>query len=347
MVTVHTGEKGFDSSFSHPPVQRTVDFGFTFRVGYISVPPASPGKNITLAECTETINAGQKLLLVYEMDAARPNLGATYGAIDGKNAALCAGALGCPTDVPILSAADLNSFVANIDRHEAYMRAFAANCGPWPMGIYGDTDILARCAGLWQIGWVPLGAWAWSGTSYADARAKAKAIGAHVLQHTGFYIDNTWAVDPNEAIADFPAWGLAVDPPTPPTPPSEDAMNYYVVTGANARFIGFPPQVTWTGPGSAKIDAAIATQLAAGNLIQVDLTGGPGAFASTFLSGPLPTGDTAYTWTGAEFAALLTTDVGTVDQTARAQIVALNDSVGRLGQEVHEVKTGLVKAGGG
>jgi hypothetical protein len=227
------------------------------------------------------------------------------------------------------------------------MRAAADSCHPYPMGIYGDTDILGRCSGLWQIGWLP-NAWSWSGSSRRDAEAKAKAAGAHVLQHTGFYIDNTWAVDPNEAIADFPAWGLAVDPPVPPpTPPSEDTMNYYVVTGANARFIGFPPQVTWTGPGSPKIDAAIATQLAAGNLIQVDLTGGPGAFASTFLSGPLPTGDTAYTWTGAEFAALLTTDVGTVDQTARAQIVALNDSVGRLGQEVHEVKTGLVRAGGG
>lgn len=138
---------------------------------------------------------------------------------------------------------------------------------------------------------------------------------------------------------------LTVDPPTPT--PVEDTMNYYVVTGANARFIGLPPNVQWTGPGDAKVDAAIATQLAAGNLTQVNLTGGPNAFAATFLSGPLPTGDALHTWTGDEFAALLPHDVtvGTIDTTARAQIVALNDSVGRLGQRQATAGAELVQAG--
>lgn len=99
-------------------------------------------------------------------------------------------------------------------------------------------------------------------------------------------------------------WTATAVPPTPiPQPPHmEDEMNFYVVAGANARFIGTPVQVRWTGPGDAKIEAAIATQLVAGNLTPVDLTGGPGAFAATFLDGPLPTGDTLHEWSAESFA---------------------------------------------
>lgn len=94
-------------------------------------------------------------------------------------------------------------------------------------------------------------------------------------------------------------------PPTPNPPGGTDVQNYYIVTGANARFIGTPAQVFWTGPGTDKALAAINTQLEAGNLQIVDLTGGPNAFGSTFLAGPVPVGDTLHTWTGAEFAGLL------------------------------------------
>jgi hypothetical protein len=48
-----------------------------------------------------------------------------------------------------------------------------------------------------------------------------------VLQRAGFHIDNVWAVDPNDAIADFPAWGLEPLPPLPPQQPideEEDAV---------------------------------------------------------------------------------------------------------------------------
>jgi N-acetylmuramoyl-L-alanine amidase len=91
-------------------------------------------------------------------------------------------------------------------------------------------------------------------------------------------------------------------PTPPPTPPGDDVMNYYVVTGANAKFIGFPPLVRWTGPGDDRMTAALQTQIDAGNLITVELTGGPNAFAATILEGPLPTGDSLHDWTGDEFA---------------------------------------------
>lgn len=222
---VKAGEKGVDFSFARPPAVRLLELGYTFVVGYISVPPASPAKNITAAECDAYIAAGLKVLLVWEMSASSPNQGAPAGTSHGRDAKTQATARGYPTDVPILCADDTNTTPANIDAHEAYVRAFAAACAPYPIGVYGDTDILGRCTGLWQVGWLP-NAWSWSGTSRVDAEAKAKALGAHVLQRKGFWIDNVWAVDPNDAIADFPAWGKqnAPIPPTPTPPPGGDDM---------------------------------------------------------------------------------------------------------------------------
>lgn len=211
LVTVKAGARGVDFSFAKPPAARLVELGFQFVVGYISVPPASSSKNISKIQCEEYIAAGLKVLLVWEMSATRANSGALVGETDGRNAIRLAAARGYPTDVPILVADDTNTVAANIDAHEQYVRAFADACAPYPIGIYGDTDILGRCSGLWRIGWVP-NAWSWSGTSRANAEAKAKAVGAHVLQRTGFHIDNLWAVDPNEAIADFSAWGATTEP---------------------------------------------------------------------------------------------------------------------------------------
>lgn len=136
--------------------------------------------------------------------------------------------------------------------------------------------------------------------------------------------------------------------PAPPNPqPSpEDQMNYYVVTGANARFIGTPARVEWTGPGTDKVTAAIAVQLAAGNLVQVDLTGGPNAFGSTFLQGPLPVGDSLHEWTGDEFAALLPNeDVAAVDPVARDAAAHANAGVDNIDRRLAETAVHLFDAG--
>jgi len=223
-VTVRAGEKGVDFSFAKPPAARLVELGYTFVVGYISVLPATPAKNISKAQCEGYLAAGLAVLLVFEMSATSPNQGAAVGADHGRAAMREAAPRGYPTDVPILVAVDTNTKDTNIDAHEGYVRAFAEACHPYPIGIYGDTDILARCKDLWRIGWVP-NAWSWSGSSRANSDAKAKALGAHVLQRTGFHIDGLWAVDPNEVIADFPAWGIPVPVPEPgpvPIPVEED-----------------------------------------------------------------------------------------------------------------------------
>jgi hypothetical protein len=51
-----------------------------------------------------------------------------------------------------------------------------------------------------------------------------------VLQRTGFHIDGLWAVDPNEAISDFPAWGTVVTIPPEPPDPVEDDMKAILYT---------------------------------------------------------------------------------------------------------------------
>jgi len=240
---VKAGERGVDFSFAKPPAARLLELGYSFVVGYISVPPASPAKNISKSECEAYLAAGLAVLLVWEMSATSPNGGATVGAAHGSDAKLCAAARGYPVEVPILVAVDTNTTATTIDAHEAYVEAFAPAVAPYPIGIYGDTDILARCAGLWRIGWVP-NAWSWSGTSRKDAEAKARALGAHVLQRTGFHIDGVWAVDPNEAIADFPAWGTA--PPPVPLPPTDEEVSmkiktsgqWFELVGVDVRAIG-------------------------------------------------------------------------------------------------------------
>ena len=189
-------------------------------------------------------------------------MGASYGTQDGTNAKAQAGLRDYPTDVPILCAVDTNTTATNVVKQEAYVRAFAVAAAPYPIGIYGDTDILGRCAGLWQIGWLP-SAWSWSGTSRAQAEAKAKALGAHVLQYTGFYIDQIWAVDPNVAINDFPAWGLTPDPPIPPGG-DDDMLRLLAPIDSPARFYatctpeGAALRCEWTGDGTLpKVDARL------------------------------------------------------------------------------------------
>lgn len=360
--TIRAGERGVDCSFARPPAARLLELGYTFLIGYDSMPPAAPAKNLTKVESDEYEAAGIEVFRVWEMSASRANLGAAYGTLDGTAAKNHAIARGDPTWRPLLAADDTNTTTGvlgalmaigrairsavmgsggNIDAQEAYMRAFHAAYAPYEMGIYGDTDILERCRDIWRLAVLP-NAWAWSGRSRAEAEAKARALGVQILQRKGFYIDNVWAVDPNEVIADFPT------PIAPPPPEDPDMPNYYVTAGATAKFIGTPALVRWTGPGDDKLEASIARQLALGNLVQVDLAG-TFALADSILDGPLPVGDSLHEWTGDEFAnsaeIKARPPLGTVDTVARERCDALNMSVARLGQQLGDTKMNLAKAG--
>ena len=124
-----------------------------------------------------------------------------------------------------------------------------------------------------------------------------------------------------DQIDDRPAFDVACGIVAPPIG-DDMTLNYYVTAGANAKFIGTPALLRWTGPGDTKIEAAIATQLSVGNLVRVDLAG-VWAFNDSFLDGPLPTGDSLHTWTGDEFAntaEILARPTEIKDAVARAEI---------------------------
>lgn len=176
----------------------------------------------------------------------------------------------------------------------------AANDGlgePWPQvqidAYFAVNNALAAAYGL-QTGDCS------THHAYAQDRKIDPATAAAVQgpwQPASVTTSGTWSLDDIRQEAAF----RAAPAPQPPTPTPEDQMLYYNVAGANAKFIGNSALVRWTGPGSAKVDKAIQTQLDAGNLVLFELTGGPNAFSAAFLDGPLPTGD-RYNWTGDEFA---------------------------------------------
>lgn len=197
--TIQVGETGVDFAYSKPPPARLVELGYSFVVGYVS---SNQSKN--LLNPHDYINAGLGVIYVFELSATRPNGGAVAGTADGAFAKAWLQGCGYPTDVPVIAAFDTNSTAANLAAHVAYFNAFAVSAAPYPIGAYLDADLAARVDEA--IGWLPL-AWSWSGSSKADAEQKARALGYHVLQGKGFYIDNQWAVDPNVAIRPFPTWG--------------------------------------------------------------------------------------------------------------------------------------------
>lgn len=238
-TTVPAGAKGVDFSFAKPPPARLRELGYSFVVGYLSVPPANAGKNLTKAQCQDYLRAGLSVILVWEMSADTPNQGATRGHLDGTNARTLAHNLGYPTSVPIIAAVDTNTTGVLAAAHEGYCRAFARQCAPYPLGIYGDDDILRLCRDICQLGWLP-NAWAWSSSvSRADAVKQGLEAGMHVEQRTGFHIDNQWAVDPNLVHRPFLAWNTTaarpIETPSPPSPIATPEDPMFHVTNEQPR----------------------------------------------------------------------------------------------------------------
>lgn len=224
------GSKVLDFSYSRPPALKVKELGYDGGVGYVSL---TAGKNITKAECLAFIAAGLTILLVFELTATRPNGGAEKGKIDGATAKAQALALGYPSDIPVLTAVDTNTSTALGPTHEAYVRAFAAAVSPYPCGVYCDTDLWRLVNDVCVVGWMP-NAWAWSDSSREKARAEAKAIGMHVLQDKGFWIEDKWAVDPNTVISPIPAWGVASPLPTS----EDDDVQVFIKSESNDHPVG-------------------------------------------------------------------------------------------------------------
>lgn len=146
----------------------------------------------------------------------------------------------------------------------------------------------------------------------------------------------------------------------PPPTPSEDVMDIrlLVLTNSDAQFLaettsdGRALRCRWAD-GSAKTQAVVAAHRSAatGKQSTFQQSGDVAGLANVYLDGPLPVGDSKHTWTGDEFAGFdqLTAPNTLEPRVAKVEGVVdkLNEAVGRNGQEIHEVKTNLVKAGGG
>lgn len=199
---VMPGERGVDFAYTKPPPQVLVSEGYTFVVGYVSTNPSKD-----LLNPRDYLDVGLGVNFVYETSALRPNQGAQAGYLDGSDCKFKLTQRGYPTEVAVIVAFDTNTTTVNIAAHKAYFEAFKQNVAPYRIGAYEDTDLAKVTNAEETIDWLPL-AWSWSGSSQADARAKAISLGYHVFQEKGFYLNGLYPVDPNIVMRPFLTWSL-------------------------------------------------------------------------------------------------------------------------------------------
>jgi len=219
-VLAPIGSLAADYSYARPPVARLKQLGYATVVRYISATTST--KNVSFNEVQAIRAAGLNLLLVWEMRATDALGGGPVGAASGAAALKVLRGLGYPEDVPVLVAVDQDITSKTVAVAIAYLAGFARAVAPYPIGVYGDADILLAYGNFSQLGWLP-NAQAWSSVN------KAAAITAgvvHALQHRVVAIDGKWSVDPSTVIAPMPCWGadVTLHQPPPSVPPSTTAM---------------------------------------------------------------------------------------------------------------------------
>ena len=210
-TSILPGAKGVDYSFGRPDPAEMARLGYRFAVRYISTRIDHP-KNITADEIKRLHDAGIAVLFVWETTVTRPFDGYAAGAADGKASRAWCERLGYPTSVPVLAAVDTDVTTKTLQAVLAYLDGFAEGLGPWPLGIYADTDVIEAMAGRSVLNWKP-NARAWS--------TKPSAL-VHVQQHASTTVAGG-LVDTNTALRPFTAW-LPNDAPPEPIAPQEDDM---------------------------------------------------------------------------------------------------------------------------
>lgn len=252
-MRIRAGDIGVDYSYGRPDPVELARLGYRFACRYLSL--TSTQKKVLQPEERDALHAaGLGIVLVFESAAERPLGGASAGQLDGALAARHARLLGYPTSVPLIAAVDIDITARTLPTAFAYVQGFADTCRPYPLGIYGDTDILNAVGARCVLGWLP-NARAWSPKT---------STRVHVRQHATTTVAGG-LVDTNTAIADFDAWGpISQHPdPLPPTPsPEDDDMIPYFIASAPHRgsaLLRVGDHVTMVGCASeADADAAAA-----------------------------------------------------------------------------------------
>ena len=250
-TSILPGAKGVDYSFGRPDPAEMARLGYRFAVRYISTRIDHP-KNITADEIKRLHAAGIAVLFVWETTVTRPFDGYAAGAADGKASRAWCERLGCPTSVPVLAAVDTDVTTKTLQAVLAYLDGFAEGLGPWPLGIYADTDVIEAMAGRSVLNWKP-NARAWS--------TKPSNL-VHVQQHASTTVAGG-LVDTNTALRPFTAWLPNDAPPEPIAPQEDDDMPTIIVTspGRGDATLTLGGGVTFVGLASPADRAAVAAAL--------------------------------------------------------------------------------------
>lgn len=195
--------KGFDTvaTISAPMAEALKKLGYDFAIRYLV--PASYGKAITKKEAETLSAAGLKIGCCWETTASRARLGASAGMADGKTAKQLAEDIDVPTNAIIYFAVDYDAPAADFGAIEAYLRAAAAACTPYRVGVYGPYKVIeaiherGEAAGYWQCV-------AWSGGK--------TSVHNSIYQQRGNVSTGVVLVDINYA-ADLDAAGMWSYPP--------------------------------------------------------------------------------------------------------------------------------------
>jgi len=227
------GWTGVDYSFGRPDPVELRRLGHRFAVRYIS-PRIDHPKNITQRELDALWAAGIAVLFVWESTTTRPLEGRAAGLVDGKASRAWCERLGYPSTIPVLIALDTDITKRTLLAALGYIDGFVEELGPWPFGVYADTDVIGAVAGRSVLNWRP----------NASAWSPNPSTLVHVQQHASRPVAGA-VVDTNTALRPFTAW-LPHTPPSPPTLTEDDMPAKLIrVDGDAAQYAELGFEAVW------------------------------------------------------------------------------------------------------
>lgn len=213
MMVASPGQKGADYAARLDPA-KVAALGYRFVVRYING-STDHWKVLTPRERDAIHAAGLGLMCVWETTASRPLSGAAGGRQDGWRAAVDLDRLGCPRNIAVLAAVDIDVTAANLRQVVAYLEGFRDAVGR-PAGVYGDFDVIDAVKGWSAVNWQANARW-WSRHPNSPPDTPLRV---HPAAHMRQYLPTTTPageLDPNVCLRPVRFWH-----PNPPTPPSKD-----------------------------------------------------------------------------------------------------------------------------
>ncbi|WP_082083956.1 glycoside hydrolase domain-containing protein [Paenibacillus beijingensis] len=188
--------------------------GMQFACRYL-VPANYAWKRLTRPEAEAISAAGMTIISVYETAANRPAGGAAAGANDGAAAYKEAVAIGQPAGSAIYFAVDYDARSADYDAIEAYLKAAAAQIGPYKAGVYGSYTVIEEMAGR--------GAAAHFWQTYAWSRGRRSGR-VNIFQYKNGQTVAGVQVDLNDSYGNEGGWSTVTFNDVPGNSPAKEAI---------------------------------------------------------------------------------------------------------------------------